>query len=194
VFLFNLGSMNKAFRDKSAAQNQLPPFAAIDFETADYSRDSACALAIVVFDGREITAKKEFLIRPPRKDFVFTYLHGIAWEDVCKKPSFGEIWKDEIKPLFAGVDFLAAHNASFDRSVLEKCCIAAGHQPIETKFICTVKVARKAWQIHPTKLSDVCSKLKIPLDHHNAASDALACAEIILRAHKDGHQIAKFAK
>ena len=34
------------------------------------------------------------LIRPPRRDFVFTYLHGIGWEHVKNKPTFAELWGD----------------------------------------------------------------------------------------------------
>jgi len=32
----------------------------------------------------------------------------------------------------------------------------------------------------------VCGRLGIPLDHHEALSDASACAEILLRAHAEG--------
>ncbi len=89
-------------------------FAAIDFETADFGRDSACALAIVRVHGSRIVGASSYLIRPPRRSFVFTYLHGISWEDVADKPTFGQLWP-RIERDLAGVDFLVAHNASFDR-------------------------------------------------------------------------------
>ncbi|MFA5187667.1 MAG: exonuclease, partial [Patescibacteria group bacterium] len=38
----------------------------------------------------------------------------------------------------------------------------------------------------PTKLPDVCRRLKIPLNHHDAASDAEACARIVMAAMQDG--------
>jgi len=51
-----------------------PTFSAIDFETADYGRDSACSVAIVrVVDG-EIVERWYRFIQPPRRQFVFTYL------------------------------------------------------------------------------------------------------------------------
>jgi DNA polymerase-3 subunit epsilon len=50
----------------------------------------------------------------------------------------------------------------------------------------TVQVARRQWSIFPTKLNLVCGRLGIPLDHHEALSDASACAEILLRAHAEG--------
>jgi DNA polymerase III subunit epsilon len=156
-------------------------FAAIDFETADYGRDSACALAVVIAENGAIIDKRYSLIRPPRRDFVFSYLHGIAWRDVANKPTFGEYWP-EIKGLFDGVDFIAAHNATFDRGVLSDCCSMDGHNLPKSKYLCTMKLARKLWNVYPTKLSDVCRHFKITLNHHDAASDALACATIVLKA------------
>jgi DNA polymerase-3 subunit epsilon len=62
-------------------------FVAIDFETADYGPDSACAVALVrVEDGR--VARRTFrLIRPPRRAFVFTHIHGLTWSDVRGQPT-----------------------------------------------------------------------------------------------------------
>ena len=56
------------------------PFVAIDFETADYQQDSACAVALVRVEGSQIVQRHHFLIRPPRQRFIFSYLHGITWE------------------------------------------------------------------------------------------------------------------
>jgi DNA polymerase III subunit epsilon len=156
-------------------------FVAIDFETADYGRDSACAVALVCVEKNRIVRRACHLIRPPRKEFVFSYLHGITWMDVADKPSFSELWP-ELSKMIEKVAFLAAHNAPFDRSVLNACCKMSGLKPTEVPFLCTVSLARKVWNIYPTKLPLVCSHLGIPLDHHNAASDAEACAHIVLAA------------
>jgi DNA polymerase-3 subunit epsilon len=179
--------MNRVVRVPTsvAPRRRAPSFAALDFETADYGRDSACALAVVRVEGGTIVAKEARLIRPPRQDFVFTYLHGIAWEDVAGEPEFPAVW-DELSPLCDGVDFLAAHNASFDRSVLRSCCEASGRPMPEPPFQCTVRLARDVWNLYPTKLNNVCDYLHIPLQHHDAASDAEACARIVLAALADG--------
>ena len=171
--------------EKKPRRGRLPVFAALDFETADEGRDSACALAVVRCEGGRIVAREARLIRPPRQGFVFTYIHGIRWEDVAGEPSFEEVWED-LRPLVDGVDFLAAHNAPFDRSVLASCCRTAGIEPPETAFQCTVQLARSVWGIYPTKLPNVCSHLGIPLRHHDAASDAEACARIVLAALEEG--------
>jgi DNA polymerase-3 subunit epsilon len=156
-------------------------FAAIDFETADYGRDSACAVAVVVAEQGRIVQQMYSLIRPPRRDFVFSYLHGITWNDVAQKPHFGELWP-QLVALLEGVEFVAAHNASFDRGVLTACCAGHGVTPVELPYLCTMKLSRRHWKVRPTKLSDVCRHFSIPLNHHEALSDALACAHIVLKA------------
>jgi DNA polymerase III subunit epsilon len=65
---------------------------AIDFETADCSADSACALGIVSIEKGKITKKGYRLIRPPRRNFIFSYIHGISWADVEPHPTFIEVW------------------------------------------------------------------------------------------------------
>jgi len=74
-------------------------FLALDFETANYYRDSACALGLVRIENNKIVDRTSFLIRPPYKYFVFTYIHGITWEDVENEPTFEQYWKS-IKPFF----------------------------------------------------------------------------------------------
>jgi DNA polymerase III epsilon subunit-like protein len=46
------------------------------------------------------------------------------------------------------------------------------------------RFTRREWSIYPTKLSDVCQQLGIALNHHEALSDAMACAQIVLAANK----------
>jgi DNA polymerase-3 subunit epsilon len=156
-------------------------FLAIDFETADNRADSACAVGLVLARNGRIARRVTRLIRPPRNSFYFTHIHGITWKDVRGQPSFGELWP-ELAPMMEGVDFLAAHNASFDRAVLRACCARAGLPAPETPFVCTVALARKTWGLRPANLPAVCRYLAIPLNHHDPASDALACAKIVLAA------------
>jgi len=159
------------------------PFVALDFETADYGADSACQLALVRVEGDRVTRVESRLIRPPRKAFVFTYLHGIAWPHVAGEPPFADVWAD-LQPLLDGAAFLAAHNAGFDRGVLAACCAAAGLEPPTLPWLCTVKVARKTWKLKPANLAACAQFLQIPLRHHDAGSDAEACARIVIAARR----------
>lgn len=159
------------------------PFVAIDFETADKLPDSACSVALVRVEQGEIRDRYQTLIRPPRREMLFTHIHGLRWEDVAEAPAFDEVWP-EMEAFVQGADFLAAHNAGFDKRVLHACCEAAGLRPPNLDFVCTVVLARKAWSLFPTRLPDVCRHLDIPLDHHQALSDAEACARIVIAAGK----------
>ncbi|OQX12399.1 MAG: exonuclease [Desulfobulbaceae bacterium A2] len=160
-------------------------FAAIDFETANYAQNSACALGLVVVEDGRIVRRLHALIRPPSRQFVFTYIHGLTWRDVEEAPDFAEVWAamaDELR----GVRFLAAHNAPFDRGVLGACCATYGLAMPPQPFVCTVQLARARWNIRPTRLPDVCRRLGIILQHHQADSDAEACARIVIAALDSG--------
>lgn len=158
-------------------------FIALDFETADRGQDSACAIGVVCVEDEQIVHREYHLIRPPRDAFEFTYIHGIYWEDVENELDFGQLWPT-LSPLIQKADFIAAHNAPFDRGVLYACCDAHGVSRPEQPFVCTVQMARKAWNLRPTKLPNVCEYLGIELDHHQALSDAEACAQIVIAANK----------
>ncbi len=161
-------------------------FLAIDFETANRNRTSACALGLVRVINNEILHYESYLIKPPNSYFEFTYLHGISYQAVKHAPTFKELW-DRISHHFEDIDFVVAHNASFDRGVLEKCCSHYNIRKPEISFNCTMLLSRRRWNIRPTKLSDVCCHFDIPLDHHQAASDTMACAKIMLLALNDNN-------
>jgi DNA polymerase-3 subunit epsilon len=159
-------------------------FVAIDFETANYAQNSACSIGLVKVNDGKIVDKAMHLIRPPSKEFVFTYVHGLTWRDVADADDFGKLWP-EIESLLDGAEFLVAHNAPFDRGVLHACCEHYGLSRPSLPFRCTVQLARQTWSVFPTKLPDVCRYLSIPLNHHEALSDALACAQIVIAADEE---------
>jgi len=160
-------------------------FAAIDFETASHGRDSACAVGVVIVEGGRIVERLHELIRPPSRQFLFTHIHGLSWDDVKHAPRFDAVWSGIAREL-AGVAFLAAHNAPFDRGVLGACCATYALDMPQQPFVCTVRLARMQWDVYPTKLPDVCRYLGIELRHHQADSDAEACARIVIAAEQAG--------
>jgi len=166
-------------------------FVAIDFETADHGQDSACAIGVVRIEGNVITDRAHYLIRPPRREFLFSYVHGITWDDVKDAPTFRELWP-ELARKFHGADYLAAHNKGFDRTVLRVCCERAGVEMPAAPFVCTVQASRKVLNIKPATLDNVCRVLRIKLSHHDAMSDANACAKILIKA--QDHDLAAFKK
>lgn len=158
-------------------------FVAIDFETADYGPDSACAVGLVRVESGKIVEHRYQLLKPPRSHFHFTYIHGISWHMVAHQPTFKQVWP-ELRTLLEKAEFIAAHNAGFDKSVLNACCDAAGLERPKHPYVCTVRLARQSWGIRPTNLSNVCRTLSIPLQHHFALSDAEACARIVLESER----------
>lgn len=156
-------------------------FVGIDFETADNKPDSACAVGLVrVCDG---IVEDSFYscIRPPRSKVYFTHIHGFTWNMLKDQPSFAEIWP-RMEAFVQGASWLVAHNAPFDRGVLQACCSAAGVRAPAIPFACTLKGARRNLSMLPSRsLSAVCQHFSIELQHHHAGSDAMATAKIFLR-------------
>lgn len=157
-------------------------FIAIDFETANHYRNSACALGLTkVIDG-VIVESRAWLIRPYHIAFSEKNIaiHHIRPEMVENQPNFAEL-AQEILPYFENCDFAIAHNAPFDFGVLS--AVLQTYDLPNPRFIysCTVQMARKAWPHLPShKLNDLAATLNLPLKHHDAHDDARVCAQIAL--------------
>lgn len=158
------------------------PFVAIDFETADNGADSACAIGLVRVENWQIVERLSLLIRPPRNRIWFTHVHKLTWDMVKDAPAFAEAWA-QCQFLLEGAGAFIAHNAGFDRGVLHACCVSAGLNPPDLPFACTVRLAKRTWKLPRNDLASVCKRLRIPLNHHDALSDAEACAKIAITAH-----------
>lgn len=157
-------------------------FYAIDFETANYARHSACSLAIVKVENSQIVDTFYTLIQPETSFFWKNIqIHGIHPKDVAQAPKFPEVWA-RIQPYFQENHLIVAHNASFDCSVLSGCL--AHYQLTQPTYrsLCTVKTSRALYPSMPNhQLQTVCEQLDISLEqHHNALADSYACAEILL--------------
>ena len=144
-------------------------FVAIDFETADYERDSACAVGAVLVENGRITERYHQLIRPPRTEFVFTYIHGLTWNDVRDSLTFGQMWP-ELNDFIDEAEFLVAHNAPFDRGVLQACCDAAKIVPPRQQFLCTVQTG--PFQVEPA-VSEATHRLQVPADPLGSSQRAI---------------------
>ena len=73
---------------------------AIDFETANGYKNSACSVGIVRFvDGVEKDSVYS-LIKPAKMYFRpdFIDIHHISYDDVRNKPQFPEVWQTVVEP------------------------------------------------------------------------------------------------
>lgn len=158
-------------------------FVAIDFETASNRFfDSVCAIGLVRISHGQLLEKRHHLIRPRYRRFTNTRVHGITAEQVRYAPTFEEAWPD-IRPILSSADFIIAHNARFEKRVLGACSSRCGLRLPRLRFICTLKLARNRLpKLGSHALDMVCRTLGIPLEHHDALSDAVGSARIMLHA------------
>ena len=158
-------------------------YAAIDFETANYTRASACSLGIVVSDGGKVTDEWYHLIRPPRMmfDTGCIAVNHIMPKMVEEEPEFPEFWKEIASRLEGTIVF--AHNADFDMSVLAAMIDWYDLPNLHFRYGCTVKLSRKLWtDMANHKLNTVAGDLGFSFQHHQALADAEACEWIVRKA------------
>lgn len=156
---------------------------ALDFETANERRDSACAIGLAWIEGGRVVRRASKLIRPPELRFSpgNIRVHGIVAADVRDQPPFGEAVAEFLPDLSRGL--ILAHNASFDIGVLRASLQAWGLPVPALRYLCTVQIARRLFpDPEGCGLGKVARRLGIRFEHHDAGEDAYACAEIALAA------------
>ncbi|MEO8379272.1 MAG: exonuclease domain-containing protein [Acidobacteriota bacterium] len=166
------------------AEETATSFVAIDFETANRKPSSACALGIVHVREGEICERKMHLLNPGAVEFEFTSIHGLTRESVAKANSFEDLWP-ELKRDLEDAPFLVAHNAAFDRRVLQAIARRAHVRLPRLRFRCSMNLAEAVWGCRPADLATMALRLEIPLRHHDPVSDAEASARIFLAAHRE---------
>lgn len=151
-------------------------FTALDFETMTPERSSACAIGVVKVIEGVIVAKFYTLLKPIPDDRTTTNskVNGITKEMLENAPTFGEAWTI-LKDFIEGHQ-LVAHSKDFDLDVLDR---QFEYYNIPTHI--------NSWEVKDTyaatglPLEEACSKYHIHLEnHHDALSDATACAEVAL--------------
>ena len=162
-------------------------FTAIDFETANERRASACAVGVVRVRNGQVVETYQTLLRPRelRVDWRNYQVHGIAETDLHAAPTLADVWHELLPYLHRQP--VVAHNSAFDVSVLEHT-LRDYDLPIPAfHCLCSVKLSKVVWpQLERHKLDHVAAHFGIPLNHHDALSDARACAEITVHAFRSG--------
>lgn len=158
-------------------------FITIDFETATSERNSPCEIGLTFVKDNRIVETKSWLIKPigGRFDYFNMLIHGIQPKDVADKPEFDELWS-EVGPLIEH-QFLIAHNASFDFSVLRKTLDTYGIPYPSLHYSCSYILSKKVWTNMPAyDLKTLCNYNNICFKHHRAGADSEATAELVLKA------------
>ncbi|MBG0718672.1 DNA polymerase III subunit epsilon [Microbacterium sp. 2C] len=158
-------------------------FTAIDFETANSSSASACAVGLArVREGRVVATAGWLIQPPPGHDRFFELnigIHGIRPDDVATAPT----WVEQLDALtaFVGDDVVVAHNAGFDMRVLRSACEATDAPCPPYRYICSLQASRKTYDLDSYRLPSVAAAAGfLDFAHHDATADALACAHIMI--------------
>jgi len=164
-------------------------FVALDFETANNDRFSACQLAMIGVKAGKACETFNHYIRPPDTFFAFTHVHGISYQDVVNESSFLKL-HPQIQDFISGTEHLIAHNMPFDRGVFLACCDYYGLAIPDKQWSCTVQIGRQTWpkstMVPNHKLDTLCQYFGIKLQHHEALSDTNGVVELVLQAQRDG--------
>ncbi|WP_162052307.1 3'-5' exonuclease [Pontibacter pamirensis] len=149
-------------------------FTAIDFETAQGKRWSICQIGLVRVENGQISQRLNKLVCPPDNFYFYrnTEIHGISAADTCTAPTFDKVWQ-QIKP-YIEHQTVVAHNGAFDFSCLRHTLDYYKVQQPTYEQQCTYKIFKKG-------LAQLCQEYRIQLNHHDALSDALACAALYMR-------------
>ena len=84
-------------------------YIAIDFEIANYNKNSACQVGLVRFENGIEVDSVVSLIKTYDSYFVPEFIddvHGITYQDVKNKPSFSEVWNNIVLPFINKKKFL----------------------------------------------------------------------------------------
>lgn len=156
-------------------------FVAIDFETANSKRTSACSLGIISVKNSQIVERRSWLVRPQPFEFNYfnTLVNGFSENQLRDKPRFCDCW-EEIQPYLENRT-IVAHNASFDISVLLNTLDYYNIRYPSSKYLCSYKASRMVFNnLLNYSLDTIANSLGISFSHHDALEDAEATAEILI--------------
>lgn len=159
----------------------VPDFVVVDVETACSRVSSICQIAVVgVRAGQEIFAYETLV--DPCDDFspFNTRIHGIRREHVAGQPTFADI--HAVLDAHVAGRITVAHSF-FDKGALGAACRVHARSAIETTWLDSARVAKRAWpQLSSHRLNVLSHYLGISHKHHDALSDARAAAIVVVRA------------
>ena len=159
-------------------------FIAIDVETANPDLASICQIGLVSVQSGKIVEKWSTLVDP--EDFfdaTNVEIHGIDESRVRGAPTFPSVYS-EFLARTAGT--VVVSHTGFDRVAVASAA-EKYHLPVSSRtWLDSARVARRAWPekyaVRGYGLAKIAADLGINFKHHDAAEDAGAAAEIMLKA------------
>jgi DNA polymerase-3 subunit epsilon len=148
---------------------------AIDFETANETRGSACAVGVAFFkDGEHIGGGASLIDPETHFNGYNTMIHGVDAALVADSPTFPEVWS-QLGPLLEG-QTVVAHNLSFDLGVLRSTAARYDINGVAFEGFCTYRMAKMTWPgLESYSLGWLALQLGLDeFDHHDAGDDSIA--------------------
>ncbi len=159
-------------------------FVALDVETANADAASICQIGIALVDASGAMETHSFFVDPRDTFAPFnTRLHGISAATVAGCPDFAEVFE----PLYP---FLNRHplvqHSTFDQRAIDAACRTYRLMEPELDWHNSVQAARTAWpELRGNGghgLGSLKTHLGLDFQHHDAAEDAKAAAQVVLLA------------
>lgn len=169
----------------AGASHRTMKIASLDFETANFSRVSACSAGIALFEDGQLVESKSWLIKPPKGHGFFlpewtAEVHGLNWFSVRNAPEFPAI-APEIVSRLVQADIVIAHNTSFDMNVLGQTLLHFELSCPPFRHLCTWQLAKAAWPaLANHRLNTLAGHIGLSFQHHDAESDAIAAGHVML--------------
>ena len=169
-------------------------YIAIDFETANQFKNSACSVGLVRFINGKETDSCYSLIHPAKMYFIPEWtrdIHHISYEHVRNKPYFPEIWDTMVMPFInrtPGIPLVAHNGHSFDMPIIRECCNYFGMELPSLSYFDSLLIARKTWpEAESHKLTELGKNFEIKYLAHDALEDSRTCGQVVnLAAEKWG--------
>jgi DNA polymerase III subunit epsilon len=129
-------------------------------------------VGFVRVENQVITEQLSILVQPPDNYYWnnFIDIHGIYPELTANAPTFDKIWH-QIEPFIKNQNVVAHNGFAFDFHCLKQTLDYYEISSPEFTGHCT-------YRIYGDNLASLCCQHKINLNHHDALSDAKACAQL----------------
>ena len=158
-------------------------FVAIDVETANADMASICQIGIAIYSKGELIDEWSSLINPEDYfHFINVDIHGITENDVMDSPTLPEVF-NTLSDLLSNT--ICVSHTHFDRISISRAFSKYNIQQLDTTWLDSARVARRAWKEFAWKgygLANVCKKIGYEFKHHDALEDAKASGQVLLAA------------
>lgn len=160
-------------------------FVAIDVETANADMASICQIGLAKYRDGVLVEEWSSLVDPEDYfDFINIDIHGINENDVVGAPKFPDVFQELSAFLSGGICVSHTH---FDRVSVSRAITKYSLDSIDTIWLDSARVARRAWEDCAWKgygLSNVCKIIGYEFKHHDALEDAKASGQVLIAAIK----------